>query len=152
MKTFLKALILLCLLPSLSYAQNGKQAVVHWDFSVTKKGKDTWTLKAKATMDKGYHIWALDAGGDGSLIPTTITVEEPEDFSWEGEWQEVRRPKEQTYEFIDGKVFFFEDSATFTRDFKAEKGTTLNGSAEYQTCNDQMCYPPATADFSLEIK
>jgi len=103
-------------------------------------------------MDKGYHIWAMDAGGDGSLIPTSISVEEPDEFSWEGDWKELRKPQEQTYEFIDGKVFFFEDSATFTRDFKAKKGITLTGEAEYQTCNEQMCYPPASEDFSIELK
>ena len=152
MKPFLKVLTFLCLLPILSSAQGGRQDVVHWDFSVIRKSSNTWTLKAKATMDKGYHIWALDAGGDGSLIPTAIAVEEPDELTWEGEWKEIRKPREQTYEFIEGKVFFFEGSATFTRDFKAEKGITLTGSAEYQTCNEQMCYPPTSAEFSLEVK
>ena len=58
-------ILLLCVFPTLSFAQANKQDVVQWQFSIVKKGNDTWTLKAKATMNEGYHIWALDAGGDG---------------------------------------------------------------------------------------
>ena len=35
---------------------------------------------------------------------------------------------------------------------KAKAKTSLNGSVEYQTCDDKKCLPPKTINFSVAIK
>ncbi len=101
-------------------------------------------------MDKGFHIWALDPGGDGSLIATSFVSESIAKGKWTGDWKEQTQPVEQTLTFIEGAVRWHQKEVTFYRDFKAPAGTRIKGGVEFQTCNEQMCYPPATELFDTK--
>ncbi len=151
MKRLFPFLIAALLMPFFAAAQMNKD-VVHWKFSAIKKDKNTWTITAQAKMDAGYHIWALDAGGDGSLIATAINIAESEDVELIGDWKESKKPVEQTYEFVDGAVRYFEHQVSFSQDIKAAAGTIITGTADFQTCNDKMCFPPDSEAFSLTLK
>lgn len=126
------------------------QAPVHWSFLVQKKSNGEYRFEAHAIMDKGFHIWALDAGGDGSLIPTSFVSESIGKGSWTGDWKEQTPAEVHKLSFIDGAVRWHQKEVTFYRDFKAPAGTRVKGGVEYQTCNEQMCYPPATELFDTK--
>lgn len=124
------------------------QSPVHWSFIVQKKKNGEYRFEAHAIMDKGFHIWALDAGGDGSLIPTSFVSESiSKGGTWTSDWKELAPPTVQTLSFIEGAVRWHQKEITFYRDFKAPAGTRIKGGVEFQTCNEEMCYPPATELF-----
>lgn len=123
---------------------------VHWQFSVKKMDNGSYRFEAKATMDEGFHIWAQDPGGDGTLIPTSFTAEGLQG-GWIGDWKESAQPKSEKLDFIDGAIRWHEKSITFYRDFKGKRGDKVKGAVQYQTCNDMMCLPPAIENFVVLV-
>ncbi len=131
---------------------NGNEPV-QWNVQIKTIDANTFQIVAEAKMKEGFHIWALDAGGDGSLINTEISVE-GDGFQWQEEnWQSNQKPKSETYEFIDGKVNYFEKQVKLSRTFKtSSKPELVKGTITFQSCNEAMCFPPKDIPFSLEPK
>lgn len=150
MKFFFTVAIAMLFVPFTGKSQMANNPV-HWAFSVKKMDNDVYRFEAKAVLDKGYHIWAQDAGGDGSLIPTSFTAEQLQNGSWVGDWKESEQPKVAQMEYIDGAVRWHEKSVTFYRDFKGKRGDKVKGAVQYQSCNDKMCFPPAIENFIVLV-
>ncbi len=146
---FLLSIIALAFFPLALKAQT-KPNPVHWQFSVKKMDNDLYRFEAKATLDNGFHIWAQDPGGDGTLIPTSFTAEELQG-GWSGDWKESAAPKTAKLDFIDGAIRWHEKTITFYRDFKGKRGDKVKGAVQYQTCNDMMCLPPAIENFVVPV-
>lgn len=150
MKLFLTTLATLFIFSLTGKAQLPNNPV-HWEFSVKKLGDGAFRFEAKATLDKGYHVWAQDPGGDGSLIPTSFTAEQLQNGGWVGDWKELEQPKVAKMEYIDGAVRWHEKVVTFYRDFKGKRGDKVKGAVQYQSCNDKMCFPPAIENFIVLV-
>ncbi|MFT4062754.1 MAG: protein-disulfide reductase DsbD family protein [Edaphocola sp.] len=150
MKIIIRVCIaILCLLPMAARAQTAGNPV-SWQFSVKKMENDVYRFEAKATIGAGYHVWALDPGGDGSLIPTSFTSEQLPG-GWVGEWKESTAPKKIVLDYMDGNVRWHEKAITFYRDFKGKKGDKVKGAVQFQTCNEKMCLPPAIENFVVSV-
>jgi hypothetical protein len=150
MKFFLTTLATLLIFSLTGNAQIANNPV-HWEFSIKKLGDDAYRFEAKATLEKGYHVWAQDPGGDGSLIPTSFTAEQLQNGGWSGDWKEMEQPKITKMEYIDGAVRWHEKAVTFYRDFKGKRGDKIKGAVQYQSCNDKMCFPPAIENFIVPV-
>jgi hypothetical protein len=145
------SIIVFAIFPLTLMAQKGPTPnPVHWQFSIKKMDNDLYRFEAKANMDAGFHIWAQDPGGDGTLIPTSFTAEALQG-GWVGDWKESTQPKTEKLEFIDGAIRWHEKSIVFYRDFKGKKGDKVKGAVQYQTCNDVMCLPPAIENFVVQV-
>jgi len=125
---------------------------VKWKFTVEKTKGDIFVLKAEAELSSGFHIWALDAGGDGSLIPTTFEFDDEDEIRWKSDWKESPEPKVQILEYVDGAVRWHESKVVFSRSFISDNPMPLNGSVNFQVCNAQSCFPPEDAGFKLQVK
>lgn len=138
-------------LTTASFAQQAEK-VVTWTVQAKATNADQaeYEISAKAVMQTGYHIWAMDAGGDGSLIPTSITIT-PE-LNWESNWTADQKPHSETLEFIDGTVYSYNNTLILTRKFTATKGTKkIKGIITYQSCNESMCLPPEDVPFEVTL-
>src|SRR5690606_6746135 len=127
---------------------------VNWTFEVLGvEGKEgTYLFTATAEIDTGFHIWALDAGGAGSLIPTSFSWSEAVQVDWLGAWKEAPAPITHQLEFIEGAVNWHENKVRFFRVFKVvsdRKG--LAGEVLFQTCNEASCFPPESVDFMVTL-
>jgi hypothetical protein len=125
---------------------------VNWQFSIKKLDNGDYRLEAKAALSQGYHIWAQDPGGDGTLIPTSFTAEQIQNGKWMGDWKEEQTPTVQKIAYVDGAVRYHERTVTFFRDFKAKKGDKIKGAVQYQSCNEKMCFPPAIENFAIVVE
>jgi len=148
----------LCLSPRLAAAQeeiigdNELNQAVTWTFDLIQKDAKTYELQAHAEIKAGFHLWSVDPGGDGTLIPTDITLAD-EAIKWQGAWKESIAPQVRSYDFIEGAVRYFDSSVTFSRTLTGlAPNATLSGSVDFQTCNEQMCFPPETIDFTVRAK
>jgi thiol:disulfide interchange protein DsbD len=138
---------------SMLFAQSksSDDAVVQWSYKVMARPGNSYELQATATIKEGYHIWALDAGGDGSLIATAFDTKD-DNIKWQDGWRENAKPQEHTYEFIEGAVRYFEHTVTFSRIFTvAGSAKAISGTVTFQTCNDRMCLPPETTGFEAGL-
>ncbi|OJV55868.1 MAG: hypothetical protein BGO31_17425 [Bacteroidetes bacterium 43-16] len=152
MKKLLLLCLSLCMILFTGFAADKDDAPVSWNVQVRPVSGDTYKLIVNAKMKEGFHIWALEAGGDGSLINTEISLEQF-DIHWVDEdWRISKKPKTETYEYIEGAVHYFDKQVEFSRNFTGAKGTVIKGTITYQSCNEAMCFPPEDVPFEVVIK
>lgn len=153
---YLLALFLFCL-PMLSKAQfavlgkNQQAKQVQWNVEYDKVGEGEFAIIATATMNEGFHIWDLDAGGDGSLINTAIVVKESAKYQMIKGFEAVQKPTTLNLEFIEGPVRWHENKVIFKAIYKVPKGSKMHVVVTYQACNHEMCFPPEDLDFVLRF-
>ena len=151
MRTF-KLILFFCI--GISFFANAQDAEhpVKWKFSIEKTSKNNYTLKATAKLAAGFHIWATDPGGDGSLIPTLFEFADEEMIQWKGDWKESPEPTVQELEYVEGAIRWHENEVVFSRSFVSENPMPIDGSVNFQVCNAQSCFPPEDVDFKLQVK
>ena len=108
------------------------------------------TLKFKAAIESGWHLYSTDLPSGG---PTSATVEFE---TLEGaQLQGVLVPGAGEIEKDDPifgmKVKYYENEATFTQKVKLLGGKyRLQGYLRYGACNDETCLPPTTYEFDIK--
>lgn len=141
-------------LPIFSFAQFGATTPnpVKWEFKLIPQGENTYKIQAVAQIEKGFHIFALDAGGDGTLISTEFELEDGQDSPDAPEWTSVPKPKTIQLDFIDGDIYWHENKVTFNKTVIVEDADAVSGQVNFQVCNEEKCLPPATETFTLKLK
>ena len=149
-KNFLRGcLLVMVVLCSADFSQAQMQNNVKWLFSMDRSGQEA-TLKFKAKINKGYHIYSqfTPAGGPA---PTVVEFEKNPHFSLEGKVKEGK--PHVAYDDIFGvDVWSFEETAEFIQKIKLKDnaGFRLEGKIDYQVCDDKGCIYADTS-FAFDI-
>lgn len=69
------SIVLLCLAISFSGIGQIIKDVTTWTTSVKKLNDKEYDLITTCTLKPHWHIWSINPGGDGLLIPPSITFE-----------------------------------------------------------------------------
>lgn len=125
---------------------------VEWTFSQSEIKNGELSLSFKATIQEGWHVYSqhLDEGGP---IPTTFTFEKDSlHYSLIDSVLEPNAVKEYDPNF-EMELRFFDKEVVFTQKIKllSQDTFTLRGYLEFMVCNDKMCLPPETQDYSFHI-
>ncbi len=102
-------------------------------------------------MADGWHVYSTDMPDDGP-VSASITVEESRGMEADGklmfEGREIR-----SFDSLFGmEVRYFEKSVKFVQKFrKTGRSGSAKGYFEYAACNDSMCIPPASVEFTVEL-
>jgi thiol:disulfide interchange protein DsbD len=114
----------------------------------------TITLALTATIDEGWHLYAihLEPGGP---VATSITVPEGQIFTSAGDIGEPL-PVSSFDPNFNRVLEYHETKAVFTVPVRASATArpgrqTVHVMANYQTCNDRLCLPPREAGVSVEV-
>ena len=134
-----------------TFAQDAEHPV-KWTFNIKKLEDKKYSIEADAKMADNFHIWALDAGGDGSLIETSFELENENMIIWRSEWKESSEPTVLELDYIEGAINWHEKEIKFSRTFESENPVKLIGSVTFQVCNAQSCFPPETHEFRLQVR
>lgn len=134
------------------FAQTSEDPV-KWEVHVLPtETKGIFKLEAQAKIAKGYHIWALEAGGDGSLIDTEVQMDDDHKYLWvDKDWQADSKPIPVDLDYIDGTIYWYESAITIHRTMQSDVSMTVEGAIHYQVCNEQYCYPPEEYEFKKMI-
>ena len=119
-------------------------------FKVEKKqvNDNTFDVLFSATIDKGWHVYSpgLPAGGP---VSASIAIDKSEGVEAEGPLKAIGNERNVYDEMFGMNVRYFEDAVTFSQRFKTKGGKyDVSGRLVYGSCNDQMCLPPTSVDFS----
>ena len=119
-------------------------------FKVEKKqvNNNTFDVLFSATIDKGWHVYSpgLPAGGP---VSASIAIDKSEGVEAEGPLKAIGNERNVYDEMFGMNVRYFEDAVTFSQRFKTKGGKyDVSGRLVYGSCNDQMCLPPTSVDFS----
>ncbi|MBO9152372.1 protein-disulfide reductase DsbD domain-containing protein [Chitinophaga sp. GCM10012297] len=147
-----KLLVALCLfaLPMLAGAQDLDP--VKWNFSTKKVNATTYELVATATIEKGWHLYAQDAG-EGP-IPTSFKFAKNPLVATQGKVQENGKMKKAFDKNFDSELKYYENSVSFVQKVtvKGKAATKVKGSVEFMVCDDHQCLPPTEVNFAFDLK
>lgn len=119
---------------------------VDWSFRIESSKEREAVLICTATIQSGWHIYALKVSDDPNAIgplPTVISLDPSSDYKAKGS------PSEGKYITHFDKNFeldlnYFEGKAIFKQviSLKKEGAVRVTGRVEYMACNDEKCIFP----------
>jgi len=140
---------------TLSYSQFPMQDMdpVSWSHSYTEVSDGVYTLNFKAEIDKPWHMYALHQEQSGP-IPTNFSFEAGEAVSFKTDMIELTKPVVKFDEGFRFDIGAYYDKAEFERTvvLNAPGKHEIKVSVEYQCCDDEVCLPPFTTDFSFILE
>ncbi len=126
---------------------------VKWSFDIEKVKDNTYDLKFKAKIEKGWTVYSQNNSGDGP-VPTTITFEEMSGIELIGKAKESGSKKEGLDPYFDMEVVKFLDDKPFiiTQRIKVLNASKpVSGYVEYMACDKEKCLPPTDEEFTFRI-
>lgn len=129
------------------------QHPVKWSYTVRPKGAGKYEVVAKATIEKGWHLYSQTTP-DGGPIPTSFRFTKNPLVDLTGSVKEVGKLEKHHEKLFGVDVHQFSQEVSFVQavTLKGKVKTNVSGSVEYMLCNDKECLPPTTKDFSVELK
>jgi len=128
---------------------------VRWEASVNNMDGDTYELVFKAAIDQGWHIYSQNKPeADDGPIPTAFSFEQTtSSFELLGNVVEPEGVEkfDKTFEM---DIKYFEDEAIFKQKLKinAPNVQVIKAAVLFMVCNDEMCLPPDTINFTLALQ
>jgi thiol:disulfide interchange protein len=123
---------------------------VKWRFSVKAINDNTLEVVAQASIEKGWHAYAVDIP-DGGPIATSLILAPSDAYTLEG--KPFERPAAEVHDdaTFGMKVGYVLDNGTIVQriKLKANAPTTVTGELEFMACNDENCLPPDKLPFKL---
>lgn len=150
----MKKLIALCLcLALMEWAGAQMKDPVQWAFTAKKIDASTYEVHLTATIDDGWHVYSQTTP-DGGPTPTSIAFAKNPLLVLEGTAKEVGKLDQKHEELFGVDVKQFSNKVDFVQvvKLKGKAKTSLNGSVDFMTCNDNQCLPPQTQKFSIALK
>lgn len=138
-------LILTCLVAFPGKAQDNHP--VSWRFSSELIAPLTFKINFVASIKEPFHIYPQSYDG-GMGMPTTISFGEDANIQLTGELQE------KGDEPSNGEaVAYYAKGVTFSQTIrlKTDVKTTLRFRIKYMACNNQMCLPPSSKEYTLIV-
>ncbi len=121
---------------------------VHFRSELNVTGTNEGEIVFTATIDPGWHVYSTDITEDG---PTRATfhADKLDGIELVGKLKPRGKVKEQYEEMFGTNLRFFEGSGAFVQKIRFTKPLySISCHLEYGACNDQMCMPPTSVEFS----
>ena len=147
----MKKLITLLLIAFVAIAKAQIYTPVKWSTSVEKINDTEYYLVAKATIEAGWKLYGQNIPPNGP-IPTTFEFEKNTDFELVGKTEEST-PILKHDKVFNMEISYFHNQAVFKQHIKLlnKAATSIKGSVEFMSCNDNNCSPPDTVDLVFEL-
>ncbi len=123
-----------------------------WTYEARKKKAGEYELIFHLKLDKGWHIWSLDPGGDGYQIVPSFNIADNPNVKVQGPPTEKGHVTKTEMDGVDGVVSYLSGKIDYAVDVTVRNKTVITGKLNYQICNDRLCLPPTDEDFEIEIK
>mgnify|MGYP002622559058 CR=1 FL=1 len=146
----MKTKTLLLFIFSLLFSSAGAQMAdpVHFRSELKMLQDDEAEIVFSATIDPGWHVYSTDIG-DAGPTPATFHADKMEGAVTVGTLKPRGSVKEQYDEMFGTTLRFFELKGTFVQKIRFTKPAyDISCYLEYGACNDEMCMPPTTVEFS----
>lgn len=124
---------------------------IKWDTEFTVGEDNTAKAVFKATIDDGWHLYALDLPEDGP-VPTSIVWEELNGIEPIGNITPNRPAHREVDMLFHLELGWWTNSVTLTQQFKITGKDKIGakGYINFMACNDQSCLPPNKEEFSFQ--
>ena len=127
---------------------------VIWEINVADDGGDVFTIALNAKIESDWHIYSSTLEREDGPIKTSITIEENNGVSIQGDIEEradkVVREHDKYFDMLLTKL---KSSATISQKVKvSDPEVPIRGFLEYMACTHDRCLPPQFVDFEVDAK
>ena len=125
---------------------------VDWSFDVEIKDGNQANLVMEATIEEGWHIYAMDLPSDQGPLPTEFIYNPSDSYSLAGKTKEGEYITHYDPNF-DMDLNYFEDEALFTQTINrlSKEDFSVTGELSFMVCNEEMCLPPEYVEFDFKV-
>ncbi|MNK38087.1 hypothetical protein D3C87_566710 [compost metagenome] len=145
----LKKLLLLIFLlhGGITFAQ--LQKPVKWSYSAKKINKQEAEVYLKATIQNGWHIYAMQVSG--GPIPTSFHFSSSKSYRLIGKTLEPK-PLIKYDKVLKKNLAFFENEVVFKQRIKLLRPkVVVSGLLEFMVCSDKSCLPAEEVAFKIPV-
>lgn len=122
-----------------------------WKFQAKKLKGDEYEVQINCKIKEGWHLWSIDPGGDGLLVPPSFSFDKNPDIKVVGKIQEKGNRIDKEFPGTDGITHYYENEVSYVQKLKIAKNTSIKGKVKYQTCDHSQCLAPVVKPFKIEI-
>ncbi len=125
---------------------------VDWSLHAFELDEGRYLLRAKARIDKGWHLYAMELKEGDGPVATSIKVKEGKGQHLIGKLQE-QKPLEAYDENYQRKLRYYEDSAIFeqTLELAKDAADSARVAVEFMACDDERCTIPKTVELGADL-
>lgn len=126
---------------------------ISWTFSAKKISDNTYEVQMKASIQTNWHLYSQTQPDDAVAMPTTFVLSPNPLFTLEGKIKEIGKMEKYTDKILKVSANQYSNTVTFTQvvKLKGKAKTSITGTVEYQTCDDQKCLPPKKVSFKVAL-
>lgn len=142
---------LLALASTICIAQ--EENPVKWSFTAKRMADKTYEIHLTAAIESGWHIYSQSTP-EGGPVPTSFSYSRNPLLIIDGDTKEIGKLEKHFERLFDVEVLQFSNKVDFvqTVKLKANAKTNLSGKVNFMVCNDEMCLPPKTISFTVQVK
>ncbi|MCR4658737.1 MAG: thioredoxin family protein [Bacteroidales bacterium] len=128
------------------------QDPVKWKYRTVVVNDSVAELQFEATLDAGWHLYSQHTDPAGPL-PISFSFEPSASYKTIGSVSEPK-PHEEFDDIFECTVRSFSGKTTFKQRIKrlSTSDFTVQGTLNYQLCNNGSCIAPEDHDFSFNVK
>ena len=126
---------------------------ITWSFSAKKIADKTYELQMTATIQTNWHLYSQVQPEDAVAMPTTFELNPNPLFTLDGKIKEIGKLEKYTDKVLKVSANQYSNTVTFTQvvKLKGKVKTSVTGTVEYQTCDDEKCLPPKKVSFKVAL-
>lgn len=123
---------------------------VSWAWAYKKTGKDNAVVFLKASIQPGWHIYAIKNGGPAN---TKIRFDKSKNYLTVDALVEPQ-PIKKFEKGVNQVLSFYENEVVFQQKIKTTQAgaTNVSGQLEYTACNNGKCTAPEEVNFSVAVR
>ncbi len=123
---------------------------IKWKHELKIIGESTANIVIRATIDEGWHLYALNLPKDGPRA-TSIVFETLGNAKKVGEIQSPSKLLKAYDANFDMELNWYANNAVFIQkiSFSDASKVSIKGYVEFMACNDESCLPPTQEVFSI---
>ena len=124
-----------------------------WVFTAERATESVYRLKMTADLEEGWTIYGTETNPDAGPIPTTFVIEQTEGLTYLSDVVEesatLKAKFDKTWDAVVPKING--GRVTYSQTIDVGDAKMISGYAEYQACDDEMCFPPREIPFTLDL-
>jgi thiol:disulfide interchange protein DsbD len=143
---------ILSLTLSAASAQRGLHPIA-WQYSVHKVADKTYEVHLTAQLQSGWHAYSQKQPEDAVAQPTEIRFKPNPLVGLMGKIREIGAMEKWKDEASGIQANQYANQVDFVQVVKVKGNvkTSVSGSLTYQVCTNEMCLPPKTDNFVVQV-
>jgi thiol:disulfide interchange protein len=125
---------------------------VSWKYTISDQAEGNHEIVFTAIITEPWHVYAIKLEKEGP-VPTTFTFEPNTSVELSGELTELTKPIIKFDEGFRFNVGMYAKKAVFSQRVRniTDQPAKLKVGIEFQCCNDEICLPPFTQEFEIDL-